>query len=71
MSLNESLDEESLYVKSIMINEGPRLKRIWRRGKGRADTLLKRFSHISVTVDKISEEVKNEDFNREKKEGDK
>ena len=45
------LDEDMLYVKEIRIDEGPRLKRVWFRGRGRADRLLKRMCHITVVVD--------------------
>ena len=48
---NKQVDEDMLFVKEIMIDEGPRLKRIWCRGKGRADILLKRMCHITVVVD--------------------
>ncbi|MBN2652769.1 MAG: 50S ribosomal protein L22 [Spirochaetales bacterium] len=48
---NKMLDEDSLYVKEVQINEGPRLKRVWPRGKGRRDILLKRMSHAYVVVD--------------------
>ena len=51
LSLNKKLDEDMLYVKEIRIDEGPRLKRVWFRGKGRADMLLKRMCHITVVVD--------------------
>lgn len=47
---NKKLDEEMLYVKDIQIDEGPRLKRIWYRARGRADMLLKRMCHITVVV---------------------
>ena len=50
LSLNKKLDEDMLYVKEIRIDEGPRLKRVWFRGKGRADMLLKRMCHITVVV---------------------
>ena len=50
LSLNKKLDEDMLYVKEIRIDEGPRLKRVWFRGKGRADMLLKRLCHITVVV---------------------
>lgn len=33
-----------------MINEGPRMKRLWPRSHGRADILQKRMSHIYITV---------------------
>ncbi|PNR97131.1 50S ribosomal protein L22 [Petrotoga sp. 9PWA.NaAc.5.4] len=47
---NFGLNAENLYVSEIMINEGPRLKRLWPRSHGRADILQKRMSHIYVTV---------------------
>ncbi|MBN2442039.1 MAG: 50S ribosomal protein L22 [Spirochaetales bacterium] len=52
---NEKLDEDMIYIKELQINEGPRMKRIWMRARGRADQLLKRLSHISVVIDEIGE----------------
>jgi large subunit ribosomal protein L22 len=51
LNRNKKLDEDMLFVKEIRIDEGPRLKRLWCRGRGRADTLLKRMCHITVIVD--------------------
>ncbi|HOV39111.1 MAG TPA: 50S ribosomal protein L22 [Spirochaetales bacterium] len=51
---NKKLDEDMLYVKELMVNEGPRLKRMWIRGRGRADILHKRMSHIRVVIDEIN-----------------
>ena len=51
LNLNSKLDEDMLYVKEIRIDEGPRLKRLWCRARGRADQLLKRMCHITVIVD--------------------
>ena len=51
LNQNSKLDEDMLYVKEIRIDEGPRLKRIWFRARGRADQLLKRMCHITVIVD--------------------
>jgi large subunit ribosomal protein L22 len=48
---NKKLDEDMLYVKEIRIDEGPRLKRVWFRARGRADQLLRRMCHITVVVD--------------------
>ncbi|MBR1536878.1 MAG: 50S ribosomal protein L22 [Treponema sp.] len=48
---NKNLDEDMLFVKEIRIDEGPRLKRVWFRARGRADQLLKRMCHITVIVD--------------------
>jgi len=51
LSNNKKLEEDMLYVKEIYIDEGPRLKRIWFRGRGRADMQLKRMCHITVVID--------------------
>jgi large subunit ribosomal protein L22 len=48
---NLLMSPENLFVKSIMANEGPRLKRIHSRARGRADRIVKRLSHITVTVE--------------------
>ncbi|MFA5698132.1 MAG: 50S ribosomal protein L22 [Sphaerochaeta sp.] len=50
-SLNKRIDEENLVITDLQINEGPRLKRVWPRSHGRRDILLKRMSHITVSVD--------------------
>jgi large subunit ribosomal protein L22 len=47
---NEGADVDDLKVKAICVDEGPRLKRIMPRAKGRADRIVKRTSHITVTV---------------------
>ena len=51
LSNNKDLAEDMLYVREIFIDEGPRLKRVWFRGRGRADMQLKRMCHITVVVD--------------------
>jgi large subunit ribosomal protein L22 len=50
---NKKLDEDMLYIKVLLIDEGPRMKRMWPRGRGRADRLIKRMSHIQVVLDEI------------------
>ena len=47
---NQSLDIDDLVVSKIMVDEGPSLKRIMPRAKGRADRIVKRSSHITVVV---------------------
>jgi len=54
LSRDKKLDEEMLYIKEIMVDEGPRMKRVWFRGRGRADMLLKRMCHITVVVDQAA-----------------
>ncbi|MDR1388873.1 MAG: 50S ribosomal protein L22 [Treponema sp.] len=51
---NKKLDEDMLYIRDILIDDGPRLKRVWFRARGRADMLLKRLCHITVVVDEMS-----------------
>jgi large subunit ribosomal protein L22 len=41
---------EDLYVKEAVVGAGPTLKRWLPRAQGRATPLLKRMSHVSVTV---------------------
>lgn len=48
---NKQLDEEMLYIREIFVNEGPKLKRVWFRGRGRADMQVKRMCHITVVID--------------------
>jgi large subunit ribosomal protein L22 len=47
---NEGADIDELTVSKVFVNEGPTLKRIQPRAKGRANRILKRSSHITVTV---------------------
>jgi large subunit ribosomal protein L22 len=47
---NESLDPDTLFISKITVDEGPSLKRIMPRAKGRADRIVKRTSHITVCV---------------------
>jgi large subunit ribosomal protein L22 len=47
---NEGADIDELKVTAVQVNEGPTMKRIRARAKGRASRILKRTSHITVTV---------------------
>jgi len=47
---NEGADIDELRVSAICVDEGPTMKRIRARAKGRAARILKRTSHITVTV---------------------
>jgi large subunit ribosomal protein L22 len=50
---NDGLDIDELYVNKIFVDEGPTFKRIRARAKGRAARILKRTSHITVSVAEI------------------
>ncbi|GHV16574.1 50S ribosomal protein L22 [Spirochaetia bacterium] len=58
LNLNKQLDEDMLYVKEVLIDEGPRMKRIWFRARGRADMLLKRLCHVTVVIDETGSSSK-------------
>ena len=55
LNRDKKLEEDMLYIKEILVDEGPRMKRVWFRGRGRADMLLKRMCHITVVVDQTGE----------------
>ncbi|TFG85332.1 MAG: 50S ribosomal protein L22 [Spirochaetales bacterium] len=54
LNQNRKLAEDMLYIKELQVNEGPRMRRVWFRARGRADMLVKQMCHISVVVDEIA-----------------
>ncbi len=48
---NLNLSRSDLYIAEAYANQGPTLKRIMPRAKGRAYRILKRTSHITVVLD--------------------
>ena len=48
---NYRMAPEELIVKTIFADEGPALKRMVPRARGRANVIRKRSSHITVIVD--------------------
>ncbi len=48
---NNHLSAEDLYVARISADKGPTLKRFRPRAHGRASSILKRATHITVVVD--------------------
>ncbi|MEW7976114.1 MAG: 50S ribosomal protein L22 [Candidatus Sedimenticola endophacoides] len=47
---NDGADIDELKVSAVYVDEGPTMKRIRARAKGRAARILKRTSHITVAV---------------------
>ncbi len=47
---NNGADIDELKVAKICVDEGPTYKRMHARAKGRGNRILKRTSHITVTV---------------------
>ena len=55
---DEAIDLDRLYVKEAFVDGGPTLKRIRAQPMGRAFRILKRQSHVTITLDtrKVDEE---------------
>ncbi len=47
---NEGADIDELRVAKVYVDEGPTMKRIRPRAKGRADRIFKRTSHITIVL---------------------
>ena len=47
---NDGADIDELKVASIFVDQGPTMKRMRARAKGRGNRIIKRTSHITVTV---------------------
>lgn len=47
---NNNMDLNSLYISECLATQGPTLKRIRPRAKGRAFKILKRTSHITLVL---------------------
>lgn len=50
MAKSKNLDEETIRIDEIKVDQGPTLKRWKPRARGRADRINKRTCHISVVV---------------------
>jgi large subunit ribosomal protein L22 len=53
---NDEQDPEELYVRACYADEGPTLKRFRPRARGRASRIRKRTCHITVVVDRMTDE---------------
>jgi len=47
---NRSIDVDTLFIKTIFVNQGPTLKRFRARPMGRAARIRKRTCHITVVL---------------------
>ncbi len=48
---NDGADVDELRVKTIMVDEGPIMKRWMPRARGRANQIFKRTSHVTIVVE--------------------
>lgn len=47
---NQGADIDELFVSQIFVDQGPTIKRLHARARGRSDRILKRSCHITVMV---------------------
>jgi len=50
---NMEMDRDTLYVAAAYADQGPTLKRLMPRARGRADRIRKRTSHVTVVLDEM------------------
>ncbi|VEU70185.1 50S ribosomal protein L22 [Mycoplasmopsis glycophila] len=48
---NHGMDASKLFIKEVYVNEGPTLKRFQPRSQGRAYSILKRTSNLTVVLE--------------------
>jgi large subunit ribosomal protein L22 len=61
---NFQLDPDSLIISRAYVDEGPTLKRFRPRAQGRAYTIRKRTSHITIEVESVDTTSKQKGRNR-------
>lgn len=54
---NNGLSAENLKISTIMVNEGPKLKRMQARAMGRGNRIEKKTSHITVVLEDYEPEA--------------
>lgn len=65
---NFNMIRDNLYIKSIVVDEGIKLKRIRAKGFGRAAAIQKKTSHIRLILDEYKAGLRREKTARAKKE---
>ncbi|OGZ84897.1 MAG: 50S ribosomal protein L22 [Candidatus Staskawiczbacteria bacterium RIFOXYD1_FULL_39_28] len=60
------LNEANLFISKITVDEGPKLKRWHPMSRGRAYPIIKRTSHIALTLSGEKAEIKKEAIKQEK-----
>ncbi len=53
-------EDKELYIAQIYVDEGPSFKRVFPRSRGKADTIQKRTSHITLVLDEVVRREKKE-----------
>ena len=48
---NFQMEEKNLYISKVLVDEGPKLKRVRPRARGHADEIQKKTSHINLVLE--------------------
>jgi len=54
---NQNMPKDNLFVAECYVGQGPTMKRMMPRAKGRGDRIFKRSSHIHIRLDEKKREV--------------
>ena len=54
---NFQMKEKNLYISKILVDEGPKLKRVMPRARGHADEIQKKTSHITIILDELPKSI--------------
>ena len=65
---NFNMVRDNLYIKSIIVDEGVKLKRMRPKGFGRAAPIQKKTSHIRLILDELTPGLRSDKKTRAKKE---
>lgn len=61
------LEESNLIISEIKVDEGPKLKRSFPMSRGRAYPIIKRTSHITLTLKEINPKKEEKEIKEEKR----
>jgi len=62
---NFGLEKENLYIKKITVDEGQKFKKLFPRARGRADTIQRKSSHVTIVLDEIKTPTQKEQSTEE------
>lgn len=68
-NLNDKINEDTLFIKKIFVDEGPKLKRFRPRARGMAYEIQKKTSHITLVLaeKELGTDNKKQALNNKKK----
>jgi large subunit ribosomal protein L22 len=64
---NHNIEVGKLFVKSIMVDGGPVLKRFMPKAHGRATPVRERTSHVQLILSELPEKIKKEKVTKKSK----